>query len=104
MSATTERTCPTCGHGNRQQARFCEACGKALECRCTACGNELRAEAHFCDSCGVPLAGAADGASASERPRVTKATPRDLRANMPKHLVERILGSRRALEGERKQG
>ncbi|PYO05642.1 MAG: guanylate cyclase, partial [Candidatus Rokuibacteriota bacterium] len=45
----------------------------------------------FCDACGESLASAG---GASER---------DARAYTPRHLVERILTTRSALEGERKQ-
>ncbi len=55
---------------------------------CASCGRSNRAEARFCDHCGRPLeAGAA----------------RTPRAYTPRHLAERILTSRSALEGERKQ-
>src|SRR5712672_982257 len=77
MSVIDERACPTCGHGNRVQARFCDACGAAV-------------------------AGAADGASAIVQPRVLR-PQRNLRANTPQHLAERILTARGAMEGERKQ-
>ncbi len=59
---------------------------------CPRCGRENRAEALFCDQCGTRLA--VVGA-------VTRfASPQ---AYTPKHLAERILTSRSALEGERKQ-
>ncbi len=101
MSPTDERACPTCGHGNRSQARFCEACGKGLESRCVACGNELRAGARFCDACGA----AVTDATAPPEPARPVATPtrRDPRIHTPQHLAERILSARGALEGERKQ-
>ncbi len=59
---------------------------------CPSCSAELPAEAQFCDGCGqrigeVPL-------SAQER---------DPRAYTPKHLADKILQSKSALEGERKQ-
>src|SRR5262245_37422939 len=111
MSATEQRPCGTCGHGNRPQVRFCEACGERLEARCAACGNELRGGARFCDACGVPVAGATPAPSAKRgpesAPQKTTLDPssraRDPRTYTPKHLAERILTSRSALEGERKQ-
>ena len=57
--------------------------------RCPACGRENRADAAFCDGCGRRL-----GAPAA---------PADLRTYTPAHLAEKILVSRSALEGERKQ-
>src|SRR5437867_940148 len=98
--APAEDPCPSCGHGNRPGARFCDSCGSPLEVRCAQCGNALRAGARFCDSCGTPVttggAPAAPSPSRSERPH------RDPRAYTPKHLADRILTSRTAIEGERK--
>jgi class 3 adenylate cyclase/tetratricopeptide (TPR) repeat protein len=85
--------CSTCGHANRDQARFCEECGGPLS-GCPSCGAELRATAKFCDSCGQPV-----------RSRDAQGEPvqRDPRSYTPKHLADKILQSKSALEGERKQ-
>src|SRR5262245_6389429 len=53
---------------------------------CEACGHDNPEGAKFCNACGARLAGA---------------TP-EPRAYTPRHLVERILASKSALEGERK--
>jgi class 3 adenylate cyclase len=83
--------CPSCGHDNREEARFCDGCGVALTRLCPSCGTTLRAAARFCDGCGQPVSGS------------TTASPvRDLRAYTPRHLAEKILTARSALEGERK--
>ena len=58
---------------------------------CPRCGRENRSEALFCDQCGTRLAGATVSRFASPQ------------SYTPKHLAERILTSRSALEGERKQ-
>jgi serine/threonine protein kinase len=42
--------CTSCGHTNRDGARFCDGCGAALT---------LRAGARFCDACGQAVAAAA---------------------------------------------
>src|SRR5262245_25062311 len=84
--------CASCGHGNREDARFCDGCGASLARTCVRCGTSLRPAARFCDGCGQPVSGSASAAP-----------PRDLRAYTPSHLVERILASKSALEGERKQ-
>src|SRR5262245_13776531 len=84
--------CPSCGHGNREEARFCDGCGGPLARTCAACGMSLRPAARFCDGCGEPVNGSA-----------TAAPTRDIRDYTPSHLVEKILTSRAALEGERKQ-
>ncbi len=86
--------CPSCQHANRDRALFCEACGASLAPTCRGCGNELRPGARFCDACGQPIA-SAEGEPAAE----TEREPRDY---TPKHLAEKILTSKSALEGERK--
>src|SRR5262249_48907877 len=72
--------------------RFCMACGAGLSVRCGKCGTELPGEARFCFSCGQQVQ---PGAST---PRFD--SPGDY---TPKHLAEKILNSKAALEGERKQ-
>jgi class 3 adenylate cyclase/predicted ATPase len=47
--------CPQCQHENREEARFCEACGSKLELLCPSCGHQLRPGAAFCDQCGIRL-------------------------------------------------
>jgi class 3 adenylate cyclase/tetratricopeptide (TPR) repeat protein len=69
-------------------------CGAGLPKRCGQCGTELPGEARFCFACGQP---APPGGSAPARPF---AAPE---AYTPKYLVDKILNSRSALEGERKQ-
>jgi hypothetical protein len=71
--------------------RFCEDCGSRLTLTCGQCGGELAPGKRFCGSCGAPAA----GESASRTPSPESYTP--------KHLVERILTSKAALEGEGKQ-
>jgi class 3 adenylate cyclase len=84
--------CASCGHANREEARFCDGCGAPLARTCRSCGATLRPAARFCDGCGQRV-----GEPASAPPE------RDLRAYTPRHLAEKILTSRSALEGERKQ-
>jgi len=61
---------------------------------CIRCASENPADARFCNSCGQPL-------SLQGSPAITReSTPR---AFTPAYLAERILTSRSALEGERKQ-
>ncbi len=48
-------TCLTCGHANREAARFCSVCGASLSAACRACGADLVAGARFCDACGAPV-------------------------------------------------
>lgn len=66
--------------------------------QCGACGHGNREQARFCDACGASLAVVAPAAAA--RPDTARAEPRSY---TPAHLAERILTTRAALEGERKQ-
>ncbi len=68
-----------------------------MELKCSACAHLNPATSRFCSSCGARL---------SERPEAVsekRDAERDPRAYTPKHLAEKILTSRSALEGERKQ-
>jgi class 3 adenylate cyclase len=89
--------CPHCRHENRDGARFCGACAAALggTAPCPRCATLNPPGQKFCDACGGPLsARAADGAPAIAR---------DARTYTPRHLVDKILTTRSAIEGERKQ-
>jgi class 3 adenylate cyclase/tetratricopeptide (TPR) repeat protein len=85
--------CPRCQHANPPQAKFCLECGTRLALTCALCGTELPAGAKFCLECGQPVSGLSAGPSRFTSPE----------AYTPKHLAEKILTSRSALEGERKQ-
>jgi class 3 adenylate cyclase len=90
---------PHCQHENREGARFCAACGRASASKCPVCGSEPPPGAVFCDHCGTPLTGTTTaGAHPPLAPR-----PQTPQAYTPTHLAEKILTSRAALEGERKQ-
>ncbi len=86
--------CPQCRHENPPQAKFCLECGTRFALRCSKCGADLPAGARFCLECGQALS----APSSSSQPRY--ASPESY---VPKHLAERILTSKSALEGERKQ-
>jgi hypothetical protein len=86
-------SCSRCQHENRPQANFCEACATPLARVCRQCGTELSATAKFCSECAYP-------AEPSVVPQSRFASPQTY---TPKHLAERILTSKAALEGERKQ-
>jgi class 3 adenylate cyclase len=86
--------CPACRYENPAQAKFCLECGVNLLVSCSNCRTELLLSAKFCLECGervTPLGAAL--ASPSTSPE----------AYTPKHLAERILTTKAALEGERKQ-
>ncbi|MFQ5749671.1 MAG: protein kinase, partial [Planctomycetota bacterium] len=48
--------CPSCGAHNREEARFCRACGAGLFESCPKCGKEERVGAPYCEHCGVEIA------------------------------------------------
>jgi class 3 adenylate cyclase len=85
--------CPRCQTLNRTGAHFCRSCGARLEVVCPCCGARLDTDSRFCDACGAPLP--------AEQPAPGDFGPPG--AYTPKHLAEKILTSRSALEGERKQ-
>jgi class 3 adenylate cyclase/tetratricopeptide (TPR) repeat protein len=85
--------CPRCRQENREGRRFCAQCGGSLAAVCPACGFTNEPGDQFCGGCGARL-GAPPPAQA------TFTTPD---AYTPKHLVEKILTSKGAVEGERKQ-
>ncbi len=86
--------CADCGFENPVSTRFCGNCAKALKALCLSCGSENPPGFRFCGQCAKPL----DSSSTGEPPRGP-----DPRAYTPRHLAEKILTSRSALEGERKQ-
>ncbi|MGH7267240.1 MAG: AAA family ATPase, partial [Candidatus Rokuibacteriota bacterium] len=87
--------CAQCQQENPPGARFCNRCGAELPVVCAACRHVNVPGSRFCGQCGRPI-GAAPASPPAER-----YTSPD--AYTPHHLAERILTSRSALEGERKQ-
>lgn len=88
--------CPRCQHENAPDSAYCDECGARLETACPVCDQSSRPGAKFCRKCGHALGedvAAAAPASRFESPR----------SYTPRHLADRILTSRAALEGERKQ-
>jgi class 3 adenylate cyclase/tetratricopeptide (TPR) repeat protein len=83
--------CSRCQHENPAGSNFCLECGAHLGLTCATCGTGLPAGSKFCNNCGTPLASGVEARFASPD------------AYTPKHLAERILTSKAALEGERKQ-
>jgi hypothetical protein len=67
-------------------------CGAGLELSCPSCGARAEPGERFCGQCGKPLAGLS-----------TPTAPPDPRSYTSKHLADKILTSRSAIEGERKQ-
>jgi hypothetical protein len=87
-------TCFRCRADNSPGRRFCGECGAPLAVPCGSCGFSNEPGIKFCGGCGAPLGAVPATATAKF------ASPD---AYTPKHLVEKILTSKAALEGERKQ-
>jgi class 3 adenylate cyclase/tetratricopeptide (TPR) repeat protein len=85
--------CPRCRHDTPASSRFCTECGARLTLSCRACGAELAEGERFCAQCGRPADAKPAGPARFASPE----------AYTPRHLAERILTSKSALEGERKQ-
>jgi hypothetical protein len=125
--------CPSCQVEAAPAQKFCSECGTRLVAACPACGQPTALGQKFCAECGTALApGAASrspmdagarhasagpsaaafieeagrfkGAPVERAPARTTAL-RDTApvAYTPKHLADKILRSRAASEGERKQ-
>jgi class 3 adenylate cyclase/predicted ATPase len=86
--------CPRCQHENREGRRFCAECAAPLAVPCQSCGFSNEPGEKFCGGCAAPL-------TVASRPPESKFT--SPQSYTPKHLAEKILTSKSALEGERKQ-
>ncbi len=84
--------CPRCETPNLQGRRFCSECGALLTLACATCGFANEPGARFCGGCGAAVAAPPASARFGSPESYT-----------PKRLAEKILTSRAALEGERKQ-
>src|SRR5215212_1273730 len=91
--------CPQCRAKNREGRRFCARCGESLALACAACGFANEPGEDFCGGCGTPLA-PRPPTPTTLAPEARFAVPQTY---TPQHLAERIISSRSALEGERKQ-
>ena len=84
--------CPRCQHENPSAVKFCGECGARLELLCPSCRAANPPANKFCNECGGALHSGAAAAQFTSPQAYT-----------PKHLAEKILTSKSALEGERKQ-
>jgi class 3 adenylate cyclase/tetratricopeptide (TPR) repeat protein len=83
--------CPRCGFENPEGMKFCGQCASPLGRRCPQCGFDNPQGFAFCGQCATPLTAA---------PSIVAPSPQTY---TPAHLAEKILTSKTALEGERKQ-
>jgi class 3 adenylate cyclase/tetratricopeptide (TPR) repeat protein len=93
QSAQLAGACRACGAHNPEGSHFCTGCGRSFDAGlvCPACGTGCPAGSRFCSHCGTRLALAIGPVGEPPRPYT------------PRHLAEKILTTRAALEGERKQ-
>ena len=87
--------CPRCDTDTPDGAKFCIECGTPLKARCPQCGADALPRAKFCAECGTPLT--------AETPAPPSAPPPSPLRYTPGYLAEKILTTKTALEGERKQ-
>jgi class 3 adenylate cyclase/tetratricopeptide (TPR) repeat protein len=99
--------CPQCQHEVPAGNKFCGECGARMELTCPACSAKNPPANKFCGECGGRLtsAPAPAPAPAGEAAAVSPPAPKfaSPETYTPKHLAEKILTSKAALEGERKQ-
>jgi class 3 adenylate cyclase/tetratricopeptide (TPR) repeat protein len=97
--------CPHCQFDNPPTMNFCVECGTRLERRCPQCGTEIQPTFKFCGQCGAAL-GTLEPASDQApmaKAQVYQRQEAKIQSYTPRHLAEKILTSRSALEGERRQ-
>ena len=89
--------CPNCGFENPDGLKFCNECGAPLRIpRCPSVGLTIRRH-------GPSSAANAGRTSAASQPQRPMARPHAPLSYTPAYLAEKILTSKAALEGERKQ-
>jgi class 3 adenylate cyclase/tetratricopeptide (TPR) repeat protein len=82
--------CSSCGHKNREGARFCAQCATPLTgIACPRCGAPVESGDKFCDACGHDVAAPGDATVPHDGPAI--------------QVAEAVPASRSALEGERKE-
>jgi hypothetical protein len=84
--------CSRCQHENPSGVKFCGECAARLETACPSCGVAIPPANKFCGQCGASLVEAIASTKFASPETYT-----------PKHLAEKILTSKNALEGDRKQ-
>src|SRR6266853_750270 len=104
-------TCTSCGTELLPGARFCFACGAAVQAACTTCGAPLRSEYRFCPSCGTAVATAPVAEPSPPPPPSDPWAEAGLAANerlgrlsrhIPQDLAKKIRDIQSTIAGERK--
>ncbi len=84
--------CPRCHAQNPAEQRFCGQCGERLTPVCASCSGPNPSGQKFCGHCGTLLPQDGEPSKFASPESYT-----------PKHLAEKILTTRSAIEGENKQ-
>jgi hypothetical protein len=97
--------CPRCQFDNPPAMNFCVECGARLERRCPQCGAETQPTFKFCGQCGAALETPepASEQTPMAKVQVYRRQEAKIQSYTPRHLAEKILTARSALEGERRQ-
>jgi class 3 adenylate cyclase len=96
--------CEHCQFDNPPAMKFCGQCGTQLAQLCPCCGAENQPTFKFCGQCGTALTTSPPPADTAGNPAQLSRPPGAQRQGYtPPHLAEKILRSRSALEGERRQ-
>jgi class 3 adenylate cyclase/tetratricopeptide (TPR) repeat protein len=94
--------CPQCRHANPPETKFCGECGTRLQSLCPACQTVNPPTNKFCSECGQRLTSTAPAPAPAVAPAAQPARFASPETYTPKHLAEKILTSKSAIEGERK--
>jgi Adenylate and Guanylate cyclase catalytic domain/Double zinc ribbon len=87
--------CPRCDADTPDGTKLCIECGASRPPRCPRCGAAIPPRAKFWGECGTPLT--------ASNPAPPSMPPPSPRRYTPGYLAEKILTTKAALEGERKQ-
>lgn len=91
--------CPNCEFENPEGMKFCGECGAKLEYICPNCSFSNPPQFKFCGECGHELSTPRSEAKPQPSPDIDYTAPESY---TPKHLADKILTDRGAIEGEHK--
>src|SRR4029453_17567721 len=97
--------CEHCQFDNPPAMKFCGQCGTQLAQLCPRCGAENQPTFKFCGQCGTALTAPLPlgAATAGDSAQLAHPSEAQRQSYTPPHLAAKILRSRSALEGERRQ-